>query len=93
MIPDPRVALEMLFGAGGIPEERDFSSVRGLYAEGLGLDVDVAPGAAGKQGASSPGHGPVASEGKVRSAGSVTVEALDWESWAETPAGRRWLER
>ena len=66
----------------------DLASVGALYAEGLGLEVDLEPGARGEPGASGPGHGPVATAGKVGDAGSVTVELVAWENWAKTSAVR-----
>ena len=71
----------------------DFPSVRELYREGLGLEVEVVPGSRGDAGATGIYGSARGQKGEVGKDGSVTVEALDWESWVETSAGRRWIER
>ena len=72
---------------------KDFPAVSALYGEGLGLEVDPAPGFGGDPGATGRFGSARGQAGGDGNDGSVTVEALDWESWAETPAGRRWLQR
>ena len=59
---------------------KDFPAVSALYGEGLGLEVDLAPGSGGDPGATGRFGSARGQAGGDGNDGSVTVEALDWES-------------
>ena len=58
---------------------KDFPAVSALYGEGLGLEVDLAPGSGGDPGATGRYGSARGQAGRVGNDGSVTVEALDWD--------------